>query len=198
MSEWNISGTVLIACNCAWGCPCNFNALPTHGFCEGGWSWRVDEGRVDDVRLDGLSFSVWAKWPGAIHEGGGRALALVDANANDEQRQALWSLARGQLGGPWAIFINTYELAGPVAAEHRVEPAEHRSRLKIGDVVTLALEPMRNPVSGAETFADVVLPGGLVVKRAATASSAEFRLEHDFGWDYSGRYTAFGRFEYGG
>ena len=21
-------------CNCSYGCPCQFNALPTHGFCE--------------------------------------------------------------------------------------------------------------------------------------------------------------------
>jgi hypothetical protein len=28
----------LDACNCDWGCPCQFNAKPTHGNCEGvGW-----------------------------------------------------------------------------------------------------------------------------------------------------------------
>ena len=33
---WHLSGTVFIACNCDYGCPCNFNARPTHGSCEGG------------------------------------------------------------------------------------------------------------------------------------------------------------------
>ena len=28
-ARWTLTGTVLIACNCDWGCPCNFNALPT-------------------------------------------------------------------------------------------------------------------------------------------------------------------------
>src|SRR6476646_4454560 len=32
-----LNGTVLIACNCDWGCPCNFNAPPTTGTCAGGW-----------------------------------------------------------------------------------------------------------------------------------------------------------------
>jgi len=33
---WSVSGNVVIACNCDYGCPCNFNALPSHGTCEGG------------------------------------------------------------------------------------------------------------------------------------------------------------------
>jgi Protein of unknown function (DUF1326) len=37
----------LVACNCDYGCPCNFNALPTQGKCEGGWTWHVDGGGFD-------------------------------------------------------------------------------------------------------------------------------------------------------
>jgi hypothetical protein len=44
-TQWALKGTVLIACNCDFGCPCNFNALPSHGFCEGGWTWHINEGR---------------------------------------------------------------------------------------------------------------------------------------------------------
>src|SRR5262245_31089803 len=39
--KWELTGTVLVACNCDWGCPCNFNARPTAGKCEGGWTWHV-------------------------------------------------------------------------------------------------------------------------------------------------------------
>ena len=65
-TEWSLAGSVLIACNCDWGCPCNFNAMPSTGHCEGGWTWHVDRGRVDSTALDGLSFSVFCKWPGAV------------------------------------------------------------------------------------------------------------------------------------
>ena len=54
MAGWGLNGNVLIACNCDWGCPCNFNARPSHGHCEGGWIWVIEKGHVDDVRLDGL------------------------------------------------------------------------------------------------------------------------------------------------
>ena len=51
--SWTLSGTVLISCNCDYGCPCNFNALPTAGKCEGEWTWHVEEGAYDGNRLGG-------------------------------------------------------------------------------------------------------------------------------------------------
>src|SRR5262249_52090754 len=39
---WRLEGTLLIACNCDYGCPCNFNALPSYGKCEGGWLWHIE------------------------------------------------------------------------------------------------------------------------------------------------------------
>jgi hypothetical protein len=198
MSHWKLSGTVLIACNCDWGCPCNFNAPPTHGHCQGGWNWLVEEGEYGDVRLDGLAISVYATWPGAIHEGNGRAVAFIDDRTTDAQRAALARVVRGELGGPWGIFINTYALAGPHPAAYRVELAEHRSRLQIGDTVHLELEPIRNPVSGAEAHPEVVLPEGLVVKRASLATSSIFRVDQEIRYSHAGKYTAFGQFDYRG
>src|SRR4051812_7718805 len=74
--RWQLNGQVLVACNCDWGCPCNFNALPTTGKCEGGWTWQVESGWYNDTKLDGLNFSVYVNWPGAIHEGNGEAVIL--------------------------------------------------------------------------------------------------------------------------
>lgn len=34
MTYWEIQGAELVNCNCAYGCPCQFNALPTSGYCE--------------------------------------------------------------------------------------------------------------------------------------------------------------------
>jgi hypothetical protein len=198
MSEWNASGTVIIACNCDWGCPCNFNAPPTRGYCQGGWCWFIEKGSVDGISVDGLALSLYAKWPGAIHDGNGEAVGFIDDRGNDKQTAALARLVRGELGGPWGIFINTYKLTGPHIVAHTMEPAEHYTRIKIGDVVQLDLEPIRNPVSGAEAHPEVVLPEGLVLKRAVLAKSARFKLTHEISYDHSGQYTAYGRFDYKG
>ena len=63
---FGVKGDVLIACNCDWGCPCNFNARPTRGFCQGGWIWMIEKGEADGIAVDGLGICVFAKWPGAI------------------------------------------------------------------------------------------------------------------------------------
>ncbi|MGH2785571.1 MAG: DUF1326 domain-containing protein [Actinomycetota bacterium] len=195
---WRLNGTVLIACNCDWGCPCNNNARPTHGFCEGGWTWVTDEGRIGDVPIDGLAVSVYAKWPGAIHEGNGTAIAFTDDRADDTQREALDRLVRGEIGGPWQIFINTYTLAEPQPAHYEVTLADYESTLKIGDTVHLEIQPMRNPVTGAASHAELLMPEALVVNRAILATNQTFRVGDGMDWDYSGRYSAFGRFEYQG
>ena len=56
--RWNLKGQVLVACNCDYGCPCNFNALPTQGNCEGGWTWHVESGSVAGVSLESLILRV--------------------------------------------------------------------------------------------------------------------------------------------
>ena len=198
MAEWKISGTVLIACSCDWGCPCNFNARPTRGWCEGGWSWHIEEGHHAGVRLSGLAASLWAKWPGPIHEGNGQAVAFVDERADRDQRAVLTRLLRGEQGGPWGIFRNTYQLAGPHPAAHRLVTTGHTSRLEVGEAVRLELSPITNPVTGAEAFPEMVLPQGLVLKRGSLATSRQFRVDHGLTYDHSGQYTAFGRFEYTG
>ena len=196
MSGWHVSGDVLIACNCDFGCPCNFNARPSKGFCEGGWIWMIEKGHLGEVTLDGLGVALFARWPGAIHDGGGRATSYVDARAGDAQRQALTRMLRGEVGGPFGLFIKTYQLAPPVFAPFDVQLAGHGSRATIGDRISLGLQKIRNPVSNAEVHPEVVLPEGLVVKRGAMAASSVFQVNDELGYDHSGQYAAFGRFEY--
>lgn len=197
VSAWHVSGNVLIACNCDWGCPCNVNARPTHGDCEGGWVWAIETGAIDDVPLDGRSVGVFADWPGAIHEGGGKAVCYFDEDADDDQAAALTRLLLGELGGPWAIFINTYDLDGPHRARFETTLDDETPRTVVGEVAELEIEPIRNPVSGAEVHPEIVLPEGLVVKRAALASSKVFRVHDGVQYDHSGKYAAFGPFAYG-
>jgi len=199
MSEqWSIRGTLLIACNCDYGCPCNVNGRPTTGKCEGGWTWHVDEGRYGDTALDGLNFSVYADWPGAIHEGGGRAAAFLDEQADGDQRRALTTLIRGDAGGPWEIFINTYELEGPAPVPYEVELAGERSSFRIGSVAELQVEPITNPVTGAEVHPKLILPEGLVTNEANLFRSQRFRVEDGVRYDHSGRYAAVCPFSYSG
>jgi hypothetical protein len=196
VSEWTLSGNIIIACNCDFGCPCNFNARPSHGHCQGGWVWSIDAGEVRGVRVDGLGLALFSKWPGAIHEGGGSAVSFVDDRADAQQRNALTRIVRGELGGPWGIFINTYQLSGPEPVRFDVQFAEYDTRLRIGSAVELELQRIRNPVTQAEVHPEIVLPEGLVVKRGRLATSRIFRVQDGVRFDHSGQYAAFGPFAY--
>lgn len=198
-SPWHAEGTVLVACNCDYGCPCNFNAPPTSGDCEGGWTWHVERGSYGDVPLDGLNLSVMADWPGAIHEGGGEAVAFLDERADEAQRRALATLVAGEAGGPWGIFRSTYDtLHGPYDAGYELELAGDRTRLRVGDAVELEVEPVRNPVTGAEVHPRVVFPEGLIFGEGALVASRVFRVSEGVSYDHSGKYAAVGRFAYSG
>ena len=86
---WHVKGEAAGGCNCAWGCPCQFNALPTHGRCEGVMTARIAEGHFGTVRLDGVRFAAAFSFPGAMHEGNGTFQLIVDQRATAEQREAI-------------------------------------------------------------------------------------------------------------
>lgn len=194
--SWQLDGNIVIACNCDYGCPCNFNAPPTHGDCEGGWVWRVERGHWGNLDLAGAAFSLFADWPGAIHEGGGRAVAFMDDRLQEAQQHAVAELLSGRAGGPWGIFINTYELEGPRALRHEIDIAEDRTRVRVGSAATLTTEAIRNPVSGAEVRSTILLPSGLVTHEAAMLASRTFRVDAGVSYDHSGKYAALGDFGY--
>lgn len=198
-APWALKGTVLIACNCDFGCPCNFNALPSHGYCEGGWTWHVDEGGFGDIALDGVNFSVMVKWPGAIHEGNGEALVLVDEHADEGQREAIATLVKGDVGGPWGILAWTWPTVhGPKPAAYEVKLDGIHSSANVAGVLEFESATITNPVSGAEVHPGVVLPEGIIVKQAELGASRVFRLNEGISFDHSGQYTAVGPFDYSG
>ena len=70
-TNWTIHGREFVNCNCSYGCPCQFNGLPTHGHCQAVAGMQIEQGHHGDTKLDGLKFVGIFRWPGAIHEGKG-------------------------------------------------------------------------------------------------------------------------------
>jgi hypothetical protein len=196
-SGWRLKGTVVIACNCDYGCPCNFNARPSKGDCEGGWTWHVADGERDGVTLAGLNFSLLCDWPGAIHEGNGEAMILIDERADDRQRAALNGLLHGEAGGPWGILVNTFTTIHDAQfVPYEVTIDDERSSVRAGEAMSVQTEPVRNPVTQVEVHPRAVLPEGFITKNAALLRSSAFRVEGGVSYDHTGQYAAVGTFEY--
>ena len=175
---WNYKGEILTACSCDWGCPCNFNAPPTQGFCEGGWAIRITDGECGKVSLDDICFALICKWAKAIHDGEGTGRLWIDAKADDGQRSALDQIVQGKLGGkPWPIFAATIDHWLETSyASFEWEFNEVNSRYKIGDQVLFSMTPMRNPVTGKPTPAKILLPDALTCDELNMASSESFSV----------------------
>ena len=177
--DWSIKGPEIAICNCNWGCPCQFNSLPSQGNCRAALGLRIDEGHFGKVRLDGLKIAATFAWPGAVHEGRGQAQIIIDERATPEQREGLLKIASGQETEPFATFFNVYAamtekfhepLFKPIEFESDME--ERRARFSVAGIVEGSTEPIRNPVTGQPHRARVTLPHGFEYHEAEYASSA--------------------------
>jgi hypothetical protein len=195
--DWMIKGPELGTCNCDWGCPCQFNALPTRGNCRAVLALRVDEGHFGDVRLDGLKAAAILAWPGAIHEGHGEALAIIDERADEQQREALQKILTGQETEPFATIFNvaaamTETFHEPLfkAIEFEVDQEKRTGRFSVAGIIDVKGEPIRNPVTGEEHRARVVLPHGFEYIEAEFASSTA-KTMGTIENDWTGRHAHF-------
>ncbi|GAB3192293.1 DUF1326 domain-containing protein [Hydrogenophaga aquatica] len=165
-ADWRLEGEWIKNCSCAYGCPCDFNAPPTHGWCKGLVGMRITQGHVNNVRLDGLSFFVTVAFPGPLHEGNGEAQLIVDETATSEQREALFAILSGQNSAEGTLFhifsliVSKHHepVFAPISFEFDKEA--RLARVRIPGWLETEVEPIRNPVTGAPHRAKVVLPEG--------------------------------------
>jgi hypothetical protein len=178
-TAWQIKGRELANCNCAYGCPCQFNALPTHGDCRAFVGYQIDQGHYGDVRLDGLRAALIVSWPGAVHQGNGTMQVIVDERADPRQREALRKIIQGEdtkeMATMWWVYSamapNKLEtLYKPIAFEVDVE--KRTGRMSIPGVAEMSAEPIRNPVTGEEHRARIDLPHGFEYKIAEMGSAS--------------------------
>jgi hypothetical protein len=167
MTPWNVKATEFVNCNCAYGCPCQFNALPTYGFCEAIGAYDIVEGQHGDVRLDGLKVITIFHWPGPIHLGKGHRFIIIDERASGPQREALERLLTGDDTEPgktvWNVFASTVEQSFDTVfkkVDLSIDVDARRAHLSIDGLVESSAEPIRNPVTGAEHRARIDLPDG--------------------------------------
>src|SRR5438552_1051454 len=175
--KWKITLEHVVACNCNWGCPCSFNAPPTHHTCEAGLASRIVEGSYGKISLDGLKWGMAAAWPGPLHEKNGRAVVYLDARAKGERRDALEAIATGKAGGVWGMFMGTCTAGIEVRnAAITFKFAGKKSKFAVEDDIRVALEAIRNPVTGEEHHAEVIMPHGFLTKAEHMYSSRQFEV----------------------
>lgn len=171
--EWSMQGAEYSNCNCAWGCPCQFHALPTHGNCNAYCFVQIEKGRFGDVTLDGLRWGILASWPGPIHHGNGTFQAIVDERADARQHAAIEAVSHGRETEPgkliWQVFSTTVTKVLPTLTKPidlSIDLTTRRAKVSVPGVVEGNAEPLRNDVTGADLPIRVILPVGFEFNEA--------------------------------
>jgi len=164
---WKFRAREFVNCNCAYGCPCQFNALPTHGHCEAIMGFEIDEGYHGTTKLDGLKVAAAFHWPGPIHEGKGEAFVVIDERAGPAQREALLRILTGQDTKPGATIFQVFsttldKLHDPVFApiQFEIDIEKRRASLETAGKIVGRGEPIKNPVTGAPHRVRIDMPEG--------------------------------------
>jgi hypothetical protein len=172
-TQWTIRGREFANCNCSYGCPCQFNAPPTHGNCSAVVGIQIDSGHHGDTLLDGLRMAGIFRYPGAIHEGNGEAVPIVDRRANEAQRNALLRIMSGQDTKPGATMFQVFfsmlsKVHDPVFADidFAVDIDKRRAHLKVDGYIDQRGEPIMNPMTNTEHRIRIEPVGGFEFKLA--------------------------------
>src|SRR6266566_3721104 len=137
--KWSIKAREFANCNCSYGCPCQFNGLPTDGTCRAVVGMQIDTGHHGSTQLDGLKV----------------AAIFIDERANDLQREALLRILSGQDTEPGAtvfsVFASTLvKVHEPIFSkiDFEVNIDGRRARLVVPGLIETRGEPILNPVTG--------------------------------------------------
>lgn len=180
-TPWRMAGEEVNSCNCAWGCPCQFNALPTHGRCEALIGFQIREGSFGTTRLDGVRFAQVVWFPGPMYEGQGTRQLIIDEQATPDQRAALLAIDSGAHGG--ALFMIFAAVCpnglAPVFAPITLQSdrARRQALLHIPGLGDIRTEPIKNPVTGEEHRARIVLPQGFEYTEAEMGNALTLRVQ---------------------
>lgn len=193
-ADWRLEGEWIKSCTCAWGCPCDFNAPPTHGECKGFLGMRIGKGHFEQIRLDGLSFFVTVRFPGPLHEGNGEAQPIVDQSATPEQRDALFQIMSGKHSAEGTLFhifsLIVTKMHNPIFApvEFSFDQDARTARVLIPDALESSTEPIKNPVTGLPHRIQVMMPEGFE-HRLGEVASATIHSNADIPFDSDGSHS---------
>jgi len=199
MTDWRLEGTYMKNCNCDPGCPCDFNAEPTHHECEGMAAMIVEKGHFGDVSLDDTKFALTYHWPGPLHEGNGTGQPILDAGMSEEQMEAMGAILSGQHGGTFygilAEIITTFH--DPVIADIDIDidVDARQARCRVADVLETETQPIG--VIGVDEpqpyQIQVAIPGGFEYDLAEIAQATVLKGEGDIKFDWTGSHSSLAR-----
>ena len=198
MIDWYIEGIEFTNCNCAYGCPCQFEADPTDGTCRGFEVIHIYKGHFEKLDFSGLNVALFYAWPGLISEGKGELQVVIDENANMEQRIALETVLQGKEteegATHWWVYRAMSDTVHPTLFKpivYNVDMEAVTARVSIPGVLESTGSPIRPDHTGDPVHrAQIVLPRGMEFQvaemgsasaKTGSESAVELNLKESYG-----------------
>jgi hypothetical protein len=196
-NSWKISGSYFETCSCDVACPCIFLSPPTNGDCTALLAWHIDQGRFDDINLDGFNAVLAVNSPGHMMEGKWKVALYVDEKADQSQQAALMQIFSGQAGGHLA---NLGPLIGEVLGA-KPAPIEYRSEGKrrsmhIGETAAAEIEAVAGQDGGDVMVAGAPFAAVPGVSLAVAKSKSMRYSDYGLKWEVSDKNGFFSPFTY--
>ncbi len=145
-TKWSLDAEVIQACNCAYGCPCNFNGYPTTGNCEAFVGHHIREGKFGESATPAQVKALEEIGSG---EHGGSSAILRKTIAT------LLPTKRAKIDWRYGEYVASFKVEG------------------IGEVQS---DYILNPVTGEKFRGEIVLPNGISWKRSVVTRIKKISL----------------------
>jgi hypothetical protein len=193
--SYQVRGDYFESCTCKVSCPCIWLEPATEEACDVFFAWRIREGEMDGLRLDGLKVALAAHSPKNMTEGGWKVALYLDEQATADQAKALGAIFSGQAGGHLA---NVAPLIGTVTGVHSA-PIEFDSTdggrsVTVGEVMSVEVEQLKGLDGGAGVIANA--PLGAVTQPLLQARAEKLSYRGDWNVSASGSNGFITEFEY--
>src|ERR1700678_131026 len=158
MKNYVVEGSLLEAFLCRPLCRCWIGEDPDGGSCDSFNAYHIDKGSINGVDVSGLTYVQVVKIPGnVLVPKSWKRVSYVDANATEEQRDAILDAWDGRLGGPLADLHN---LIGEDIAVHS-SPIVYdlkggEGTIAVGDKVRATMAPYRSNYGVVTTLRDSI------------------------------------------
>ncbi len=177
--DWYVEGIEFGNCNCVYGCPCQFEDVPTDGHCQGFEVVHIDKGHFGDTKLDGLTVGLVYSWPGPVYEGKGQIQAIIDERADEAQRAALATVLYGGETDEAATHWWVYHAMSSTVHEPLIKPIEFEvdrdgrtARVYSPGVLESTGRPIASPVSGDPHRVRIDIPNGIEFEQAEIGNAS--------------------------
>ncbi len=197
-NNWSLKGNYFESCTCDLICPCITLKPPTTGTCTALLGWHIDEGNLDDTRLDNLNVSMFLQAPGLLTEGNFKVALYIDENATEAQAKAIEELYTGTHGGHLGVVAS---LVGEVisvkqmAIDYAVDGKQRR--LQVGDIAHSVVNEVEGADGGPVTVSNpplAIAPGhDITISNTEKVTYSDNGIEHS----HEGTVSLASNFTYG-